>query len=202
MRLRYSQAMAILPAFTVFDTETTGLDPQRGHKIIEIAGVRIEGGIICEDKVFVSLVNPERDIPAEARQVNKISDADVAGAPTIDQVLPQFLSFAADSILVAHNAEFDLAFLRVEKECCWGYVDLPECLCTLKLSRALYPTEFRHNLDVISRRFGLEMPTNRHRALADVVLTAQALQRMIADRKITHIDELRRLASLPVAALR
>jgi DNA polymerase-3 subunit epsilon len=188
--------MASLPAFTVFDTETTGLDPRRGHKIIEIAGLRIEDGQVREEKVFMSFVNPERDIPPEARQIHHISDADVSGSPTIEKVLPQFLEFARDSILVAHNAEFDLGFLEVEKECCWGYVDLPECLCTLRLSRALYPSEFRHNLDALAQRFGLVLPADRHRALADVNLTAIALLRMLEQHRITSLDDLRRRASI------
>src|SRR3712207_4630189 len=98
--------MTPLPPLTVFDLETTGLDPKKGHRIIEIAGVRMEDGKIQEDKTFSSFVNPERDIPFEARQVNKISEDDVKSAPLIDQVLPKFLEFAQGTILVAHNAAF------------------------------------------------------------------------------------------------
>lgn len=182
--------MSALPPFTVFDTETTGLDPRRGDRIIEIAGIRVEDGQIKEEINFVQLVNPERTIPWEAKQVNKIEDEDVATAPTIDQVLPQFLDFAQGSVLVAHNADFDMGFLQTEKELCWGYVELPDCLCTMRLSRKLYPQEFRHNLDVIATRFGLEIPAARHRALPDVILTAQALLRMIEEGKIESIEQL------------
>lgn len=186
--------MTALPTFTVFDTETTGLDPKKGDRIIEIAGVRVEDGIIKEESAFVQLVNPERKIPWEAAQVNKISDEDVATAPTIEQVLPKFLDFAKGSILVAHNADFDMGFLNSEKELCWGYVDIPECLCTMRLSRSLYPHEFRHNLDVISTRLNIAMPQNRHRALPDVLMTAQALLKMMKDGNIADIDQLRSLA--------
>lgn len=193
--------MPTLPPFTVFDTETTGLDPRRGDRIIEIAGVRIVDGKIEEEKVFVSLVNPEKTIPWEAKQVHKISDEDVADAPTIDQVLPQFLDFAAGSILVAHNADFDMGFLNIQKETCWGYVELPECFCTMRMSRSLYPQEFRHNLDVICSRFGLAADGSRHRAMTDVLLTAQAFLKMIDQAKISSLDELRRYAgSLQLAA--
>ncbi len=185
-----------LPTFTVFDTETTGLDPLKGHKIIEIAGIKVIDGIISDEQTFVSFVNPERPIPWEAKQVNKISDEDVANAPTIDTVLPQFLEFAQGSLLVAHNADFDLSFLECEKELCWGYVDIPPCLCTMRLSRALYPKEFRHNLDVIANRFGLTFPQDRHRALPDVILTAQALLRMIQDHNIMSVDELQKLTGM------
>lgn len=188
--------MPLLPAFTVFDVETTGLDPRRGDRIIEIAGLRIENGIIQEEKTFTQLVNPERSIPWEAKRVNNIDDADVADAPTIEQVLPEFLEFAKNSILVAQNANFDMGFLEVEKDLCWGYIELPECLCTMKLSQNLYPHEFRHNLDVIATRFGLQLPEARHRALPDVILTAQALLRMIQDNNIETIEDLRLKAGL------
>src|SRR4051812_46635525 len=97
----YSDAppMTVLPPITVFDIETTGLDPKRGHRIVEIAGVRLEDGKLQMQDGFAALVNPERDIPWEAKQVNKISDEEVATAQTIDAVLPQFLDFAKGSVL-------------------------------------------------------------------------------------------------------
>ena len=186
----------MLPAFTVFDTETTGLDPKRGHRIIEIAGVRVEDGKILEESAFVRMVNPEREIPWEARRVNHISDEEVKSAPTIDQVLPEFLTFAAGSSLVAHNAEFDMGFLECEKESCWGYVDLPECFCTLKLSRSLFPREFRHSLDMVGARLGLTVAGNLHRALPDVLMTAQALLKMMQVGNIGSLDELRKRAGM------
>jgi len=187
--------MSILSTFTVFDTETTGLDPRKGDKIIEIAGLKIVNGEIREDMSFVELINPERTIPWEAKQVNKISDEDVASCPTIDQILPKFFEFAKDTILVAHNANFDLGFLEIEKELCWGYMEVPECLCTMKLSQTLYPSEFRHNLDAVSARMGIPMPENRHRALPDVIMTAQALLKMIQEGNIESMDQLRNMAS-------
>ena len=192
--IRYSHTLMPLPTLTVFDTETTGLDPLRGHRIIEIAGVRIEDGIIKEEAAFIQLVNPEREIPIEAKYINKIEDAEVRTAPTIDQVLPKFLAFASGSVLVAHNAEFDMRFLETEKEHCWGYIDLPECLCTMTLSRALYPTEFRHTLDAVALRLGLSLPAARHRALPDVLLTAQALLKMMETKGITSLEQLREKA--------
>ncbi|OGJ59922.1 hypothetical protein A2881_02190 [Candidatus Peribacteria bacterium RIFCSPHIGHO2_01_FULL_55_13] len=188
--------MSFLPPFTVFDVETTGLDPKRGHRIIEIAAVRIEGGVIQGETAFQTYVNPERLIPWEAKQVNKIDDTMVANAPTIDQVLPQFLTFAEGSTLLAHNANFDMGFLQVEKDFCWGYVDLPECLCSLVLSRSIFPQEFRHNLDVLALRCGLVLPTDRHRALPDVLLTAQAFLKMMEKGNIRSLDELRKRAAV------
>lgn len=188
--------MSFLPSFTVFDVETTGLDPRRGHRIVEIAGVRIENGVVQAGTVFQTYVNPERPIPWEAKQVNKIDDATVAGAPTIDVVLPQFLTFAGNTILLAHNAEFDMSFLQAEKEFCWGYVELPECHCTMRLSQSLFPHEFRHNLDVLALRCGLTLPIDRHRALPDVLLTAHAFLKMVEKGNIRSMDELRKRAAL------
>lgn len=185
-----------IPPLTVFDLETTGLEPRKGHRIIEIAGVRIEGGRLLKEEAFAAFVNPERPIPWEARQVNRISDADVAAAQTIDVVLPRFLDFAKGSVLLAHNAAFDAGFLDVEKEYCWGYIDLPEILCTMRLSQSLYPAEFRHNLDVLARRFGLAFPEERHRALADTLLAAEALLKMLETGKIDSLEKLRKRASL------
>ncbi len=180
---------------TVFDVETTGLDPKRGHRVIEIAGVRIENGAITE-KTFHSLINPERDIPWETKQIHHVSDADVADAPTIMTVLPSFLQFAEGSVLVAHNAAFDMGFLMVEKEFCWGYLELPECFCTMRLSQAIFPTAFRHNLDALADRLQLPLPPDRHRALPDVILSANALLKMLGMAHIASLEELRKKASI------
>lgn len=191
-----------LPALTVFDVETTGLDPKKGHRIVEIAGVRIEDGIIQEATAFTSFVNPEREIPLEVRQINHISDDMVKDAPTIMTVLPQFLEFAQGSQLFAHNAQFDMGFLECEKEFCWGYVEIPSCLCTMRLSQNLYPTAFRHNLDSLAERLQIPLPAplDRHRALPDVILTAKALLSMLDQGKITSLDELRKRAAIAGAA--
>jgi DNA polymerase III epsilon subunit len=192
-----------MPPFTVFDVETTGLDPKKGHRIVEIAGVRIENGIILTESVFSTFVNPERDIPWEVRQINHITNELVADAPSIMTVLPQFLEFAKGSFLFAHNATFDMGFLENEKEFCWGYMDLPECLCTMKLSQSLFPTASRHNLDMLSERLGLQMPSreDRHRALPDVILTANALLSMLQKGHISSMDELKRRAGLNVPSI-
>ncbi len=141
-------------------------------------------------------MNPERDIPWEARQVNKITDEAVKDAARIEEVLPKFLEFAKGSIFVAHNANFDMSFLSIEKELCWGYIDLPECLCTMKLSQAVFPREFGHSLDKVANRLGLAIPKERHRALPDVMLTAQALLKMIEISELGSIEELQHYAGI------
>jgi len=158
--------------------------------------VRVEGGTILKESAFSSFVNPEREIPWEARQINKISDDDVKHAPNIDVVLPQFLDFARGSLLFAHNATFDMGFLEAEKEFCWGYVELPEAFCTRQLFQGLYPAEFRSNLDVLARKFALPIPDNRHRALDDAILAAQALLKMMEEGKIASLEKLRKLAAV------
>ena len=186
-----------LPSLTVFDIETTGLDPKRGHRIIEIGAIRVEKGQIDRTKIFSSLVNPECPIPPDAKRIHCITDDALRDAPTIMTVLPAFLAFAKDSILVAHNATFDRGFLDIEKECCWGYVDLPPCLCTMLLSKSLFPTTSRHNLDTLCERFGIPLPPDRHRAMADVLLTAQVLRKLLEHGHIHSYEELQRRAGLP-----
>ena len=191
--------MSPLPPITVFDVETTGLDPRRGHRIIEIAGLRIEDGQIDETKSFVSLINPERDIPIESRHVHKITEDEVRTAPGIEEVLPKFLEFAKGTILVAHNAAFDMGFLENEKTFCWGYLELPECLCTMRLSQAVFQNEFGHSLDAVARRLNLTLPKARHRALPDVILTAHAFLRMVEGSEIS-MEDLRNVAGIGVAS--
>lgn len=195
IRRVYFPPVSPLPTFTVFDIETTGLDPKKGDRIVEIGAARIEGQTIAE-KTFQSFINPERPIPSEAKQIHKITDQEVRLAPTIDVVLPKFLEFAHGSILIAHNAQFDMGFLEREKEYCWGYIDLPECLCTMRLSQAMFPKEFRHNLDILALRLGIPLPRERHRAMPDVLVTAQAFLKLMDIGKIQSIEELRSKATI------
>jgi DNA polymerase-3 subunit epsilon len=109
-------------------------------------------------------------------------------------------------VLVAHNASFDMGFLATEKEFCWGYIELPECFCTMRLSQHLWPTAFRHTLDQVAVRLQLPIPKDRHRAMPDVLLTADALTAMLPLAKVGSIEQLRKVAGLekkdPVGASR
>jgi len=162
----------------------------------------LRGGEIHEEQQFCTYVNPERSLSQEASRINGISDKDLLNAPLIVNVLPEFLEFAAGSILVAHNAEFDLSFLEAEKEMCWGYIEIPECLCTMNLSRTLHPHEYRHNLETVAGRLKLPLPDLRHRALPDVLLTAQVLLKLIKVGHVQSLEELREKAAPKVISWR
>ncbi len=159
--------------YTIFDTETTGLSPDQGDRIIEMAAIKIVDGKITNEK-FEALVNPERPISLSASAVNGITDEMVENKPTMYKVLPKFLRFVGDSALVAHNASFDKKFLQAEINLCGINLPIPKFVCTLNLSRKLFPYERSHNLDVVARRMGVGIQEeDRHRALGDVKVTAQ-----------------------------
>ncbi len=95
--------------YVVFDVETTGLSPQRGDRIVEIAAVRVKDWKIVD--TFESLINPERELPVEAQQIHHITEEMVKGAPTAEIVLPKMIDFTGGACLVGHNIKFDLNFL-------------------------------------------------------------------------------------------
>jgi DNA polymerase-3 subunit epsilon len=159
--------------YTIFDTETTGLSPDQGDRIVEMAAIKIVDGRITNEK-FEALINPERPISFSALAVNGITNEMVENKPTMHKILPKFLQFVGDSALVAHNAPFDKKFLQAEINKCGINLPIPKFVCTLSMSRKLYPQERRHNLDVVASRMGVGMvEEDRHRALGDVKITAE-----------------------------
>lgn len=164
-------------AFTVFDTETTGLEPSRGDEIIQIGAVRIVHGRLLAQESFEQLVDPGRPIPAATIPIHGITPAMVAGQPRIEQVLPTFHTYARDTVLVAHNAAFDMRFLQLLQQRTGLVFDQP-VLDTLLLSVVVHPYQASHRLEAIAERFNIPV-RGRHTALGDAMLTAEVLLRLI-----------------------
>jgi len=166
--------------YVVLDVETTGFSHQNGDRVIEIGAVAIEGQNIIAQ--FSSLIDAGKKIYPRARQVHGISDEMLRGQPKPDEVLPEFNRFIAGSTLVAHNAPFDIGFLRHEFSLL-GMQMNNRYLCTLQLSRARYPLSPNYKLKTLGRYlFGdLTDRMKSHRALDDAKLAAMIFLEMGKD---------------------
>ena len=183
----------------VFDLETTGFSPDK-NKIIEIGAVKVVHGEITER--FSTFVNPEVPIPYRIEELTSIRDDMVIDAPKIETILPQFMEFCGDAIMVAHNADFDMSFIikncerqGIEKE--FTIID------TVALARILLPQLNRFKLDTVAKALGVSLE-NHHRAVDDAGCTAETFVRfvkMLHDRgmetliRSTRWDRLRRRPS-------
>ena len=166
-------------AFTFVDVETTGLTPATGDRVCEIALLRVQGD--RELARFESLVHPQRPMPPDALAVHGITDAMLVGAPTFATLLPQIHALLQDAVLVAHNAHFDVGFLRHEWQLAGHTFPFLVVADTLALAQARY--RFSHNsLGAIASELGVT-PTALHRAMADVCTTWQVWQRFMADMR-------------------
>lgn len=158
----------------VLDTETTGLDPRSGHRVIEIACIEIED-YLPTGKSFHQFIDPQREIDPEAEKVHGISRRMLAGKPTFDHedVCDRFLEFVGDSVIVAHNAAFDRNFVNAELERI-GRAPLPNAqwTCTYELAKARFPGMY-NSLDALCKRFKISLAEReKHGALIDTRLLA------------------------------
>ena len=164
--------------YVVFDTETTGLSPA-SDEIVQIAGVRIVNGKRVAREVFDTLVDPGRAIPPASTDVHGITDAMVKGAPDIAKAGRRFHRFAEGAVLVAHNAPFDMEFLRRYEGAIGAAFDHP-VLDTVLLSAVVYGQQDEHALDALTARLGITIPDEaRHTAIGDSVATAEAFLKLL-----------------------
>ena len=164
--------------YVVFDTETTGLTPSN-DEIVQIAAVRVVNGRRVRREVFDTLVDPKRPIPQSSTEVHGITDDMVKGAPTIADAGKRFHEFARGAVLVAHNAPFDMEFLRRHERNIGAKFDHP-VLDTVLLSAVVYGQLEQHSLDALTMRLGITIPEEaRHTAIGDTVATADAFLKLM-----------------------
>lgn len=164
--------------YVVFDTETTGLAPSV-DEIVQIAAVRVVNGRRIEGEVFDTLVDPQRSIPPGSTEVHGITEQMVKGAPTIAEAGRAFHRFAQGAVLVAHNAPFDLEFLRRHEAAIGARFDNP-VLDTVLLSAVIFGQQEVHSLDALTARLGITIPeAERHTAIGDTLATADAFLRLL-----------------------
>ncbi len=181
--------------YTVFDTETTGLNPSEGDEIIQIGATRIVNAKLRRQESFEQLIDPRRKLNPESIPIHGIQPEMLVGQPTIDKVLPAFHAFASDTILIAHNAAFDMRFLQIKEKSTGLKFDQP-VLDTLLLSQVLHPNQESHRLDAIAELLNLKI-VGRHTALGDAIVTAEIFLKMIpllAEKGIRTVREAREAA--------
>jgi DNA polymerase-3 subunit epsilon len=157
----------------MIDFETTGLSPAAGDRITEVAALRIAGGRVVER--FVSLVNCGVRVPPFITHLTGITQKMVDGAPYVSDVVPELLDFIGSDALSAHNASFDEKFLVAESRNLGLEPDHGCVICSLKLSRRLFPGLESYKLGMLSAALGIRFEGNAHRAEADAQVSAQVL---------------------------
>ena len=182
--------------FVVFDIETTGFSPTN-NRIIEIGAVKVSGGEISDR--YSTFVNPQVPIPFEIEKLTSIKDDMVVGAPAIEAVLPEFLEFCRGSVLVAHNAGFDMSFIienarRQGLPTEYTYVD------TVGISRMLLTHQAKHTLDAVAKTLGVSLE-NHHRAVDDAEATAHIFVKFIKMLKEEGAETLREVNAMGASSL-
>ncbi len=167
----------------LFDTETTGLDPLTGDRVIEVAALELINDLPTGAH-FHALIDPKRDIPADATRIHGITNADVAGKPVFEGVARDLLAFFGDARLIAHNAKFDFGFLNAE----FARIDLPplapaRMVDTLVLAKQRFPG-MPNSLDALCRRFNIDLSARTtHNALLDCKLLADVYVELTGGRQ-------------------
>jgi DNA polymerase-3 subunit epsilon len=177
--------------YTVFDTETTGLNPTT-DEIISLSAVRIVNGRVLRQEIFDQLVDPKRPLPAISTEITGISADMLRDQPTIEQVLPAFHKFSEGTVLIAHNAAFDMRMLQL-KETRTGVKFTNPVLDTLLLSAITHANHKDHSIEAIAQRLGVSI-IGRHTSLGDAIVTGEILLRLIpllAERGITTLAQAR-----------
>lgn len=181
-------------SYVVFDLETTGTNPEEGDKIVEIGAVKIAPGFRIQRSKFHTLVNPEITIPESSTKIHGITNEKISDAPDICIALYDFIDFAKNSIIVAHDARKDFAFLKSEMKDYSISNPFRFVLDTLKLSKIMNPTASKHNLDNITEMYNIRIkgPYQRHRALYDAEATSVffriLMKRIFRETCFTLID--------------
>ncbi len=163
-----------------------------GDEIISIGALRIVNGRLLREEFFDQLIDPRRPLPPESTAIHGITPDMLEGRPPVASVLPLFHRFAEDTILLAHNAAFDMRMLQV-KESETGVRFINPVLDTLLLSAVVHPAQDEHNLEAIARRIGIGV-VGRHTALGDAIVTGEMFLKLIpllAEKGIRTLKEAR-----------
>ncbi|MFU7501528.1 MAG: DNA polymerase III subunit epsilon [Candidatus Tisiphia sp.] len=186
----------------ILDTETTGLDPKSGHRIVEIGAIEMVNKVLT-GKHFHFYINPKRDMPTEAYQIHGISGEFLKDKPLFEEIVDDFLGFINNSRLIIHNATFDIKFINYElsllKRPSTEYLELSNVTDTLALARKMFPG-MKANLDALCKRYKIDNSSRKlHGALKDAALLAEVYVELTGGRQISfninsqkaqNIDEL------------
>ncbi len=172
--------------YVIFDTETTGLSAVY-NTIIEIGAVKIKNGEIIDR--FETFVDPKEHISDKITEITGITDDMVQGAPLLEEALPRFKAFIGNSILVAHNARFDMAFLNIGLKKIGLEESINPVIDTVELARFLYPKMKNHKLNTLCKAFNIKL-VNHHRALDDAEATGHLTWKMVTDLQEKGITDL------------
>lgn len=181
--------MSVVPRSIVFDTETTGLDPEDGHRIIEIACLELIRDV-PSGRQFHRLIDPERDVPEDATRIHGFTRAHLTGKPRFAEIADLLLEFVADAPLIAHNAVFDFAFLNAELARLGRQrLDQARMVCTWLLAKSRFPG-LPNSLDALCRRYAIDLSERTtHNALLDCRLLCDVYLELTGGRQPLLLPE-------------